>query len=449
MTALAEWHTARNAEVFAAYADRASRFGLRPTVSPDLPSVIHRLAARTVWAWQPGTYTAAHDAPVMIRIGFAGRRLLLGHLSLARDVAQFAEKGYLVSVVAHPQRSPESAVALRTLVERIERFGGQEPAQVVDLDADVRVFEEQVLGQLTLGRMQQVYGWTGATSLRLLQDAATMMSFFLHRTTDGRTSVALVDAGQMAHTALLRTVARRLALPMPYVAYRRMLLNLRSAAGRASVKDPKSTIYLDDVPDAARSKFLAAVTGGRASAEQQRSRGGNPTACPAFEVIELLCAPHRATEVARRCRAGEVLCQPCKNDHADEIVAAISPANRPSTPLRAGTSTAVAAALLDVAPTLHRPPSRSPAGLEEQIARYAGVLPEQVVVGSGATEILEWIMREQSMSGRAVLATTPTFELYEQLARVPVRSSACRSTEVAGRWVSGEWIPGRLRSRHR
>ncbi|WP_309227354.1 aminotransferase class I/II-fold pyridoxal phosphate-dependent enzyme [Micromonospora thermarum] len=54
--------------------------------------------------------------------------------------------------------------------------------------------------------------------------------------------------------------------------------------------------------------------------------------------------------------------------------------------------------------------------LEAEIARYAGVAPKQVVVGHGTTEILDWIMREQAPAGRAVLATTPTFELYAQLA---------------------------------
>lgn len=408
MTEVDDWHAARNATVAASQADRMVRFGLRPMVADDvaLPPVACRLAGGAVWAWQPG---AASSDLASVRVGIAGRRLHLGHLSLARDIAQFQAKDFPVTFVGRPGRDAEP---VRTLIERIGQFGGQEPTLIIDLDdPQVRAFEDRVLASVTLGRMRQVYGWDGTTALTLLQDAVTMMTFFLYESGD-EPPVALVDGGQISHTALLRTVSRRLGVPTPHVAYRRLIPALRSTTERASVHQPDSTIFLDEPADVVRSKFMTAITGGRPSAEEQRSRGGNPTACPTFEVIEVLCRPDRAAVAVERCRSGAVLCRDCKVEHADEVVAAIT-RRAP----RAGTSNAVRTALNNVAPTLYRPPPPSPVKLEAEIARHAGVAPDQVVVGNGSTEILDWIMREQARPGGSILATTPTFELYVQLAR--------------------------------
>ncbi|MEU6022648.1 aminotransferase class I/II-fold pyridoxal phosphate-dependent enzyme [Micromonospora sp. NPDC047134] len=214
----------------------------------------------------------------------------------------------------------------------------------------------------------------------------------------------------------MRSVAGRLGAPTPYVAYRRLIPSLRRCGGRASIQDPASTILLDDRPDTVREKFVGAVTGGRACAEEQRRHGGNPDGCPTFEVIELLSTPGRATAAARRCRAGEVLCKQCKIEHLDDVVAGVTGDDRQASFVRVATSPAVPAAVAGVATRLYRPPSRESIDLEAEIARYAGVAPEQVVVGHGTTEILDWIMREQASASAAMLATAPTFELYGQLA---------------------------------
>lgn len=419
-TSLAGWHAARNALVADEHADRARRFGLRLLVpdSGGLPPVIDSLTGRTIWAWQPASPapSSACDDREDVRVGVAGSRLHLGHLSLARDIAWLQEKGHPVTFISRQNRTAASAAIVERLAERVMQFGGLAPDRLIDLDtAQVRAFEDDVLSGLALRRMRQVYGWSDDTRLSLLRDAVTMMSFFLYEPSVGG-SVALVDAGQLTHTALMRTVAGRLAAPTPYVAYRRLVPNLRRRGGRASIHDPASTILLDDRPDTIRDKFLGAVTGGRACAEEQRRRGGNLDNCPTFEVIELLSAPEQATAAARRCRAGEVLCGQCKVEHLEDVLAGIRGDGQQVALARVGTSPAVPEAVAGVAPRLYRVPSREPVDLEAEIARYAGVAPEQVVVGHGTTEILDWSMREQALVGGAVLATAPTFELYAKLA---------------------------------
>ncbi|NHW87212.1 hypothetical protein HA066_22565, partial [Escherichia coli] len=139
-----------------------------------------------------------------------------------------------------------SATVVELLAERVKQFDGRAPDRVIDLDAaEVRAFEDDVLSGLVLRRMRQVYGWSDDTRLSLLRDAVTMMSFFLYEQSP-RGSIALVDAGQATHTALMRTVSDRLAAPTPYVAYRRLVPNLRRRGGRASINDPASTILLTD-----------------------------------------------------------------------------------------------------------------------------------------------------------------------------------------------------------
>lgn len=413
---IADWHATRNAEVTVQHAARAHRFGLQPLTPPshDQPAIIRHLATRTAWAWQPGTGLPTETREA--RVGIAGNRLHLGHLSLARDISWLQGKGYSIAFVGRPSRSADTGLAMQELIQRVKQFGGHEPSRMIDLDSPaVRPFEDQVLSALTLGRMRQVYGWDADTSLRLLQDAVAMMSFFLYPPGEAP-GVALVDAGQAPHTALMKTVARRIAASTPHVAYRRLVPDLRRRFGRASVHEPDSTIFLDESPDVIRQKFMATITGGRASADEQRTCGGDLAACPAFEMIELLCSPDRATAAARRCRAGDVLCRDCKMEHADEVVAGFHPTDLRHVALGAGISPSVPAALLTASQTLHRPPPRNATALESEIAGYAGVTPEQVVVSHGTTEVLDWIMREQTADVHAALATSPTFELYEQLA---------------------------------
>jgi histidinol-phosphate aminotransferase len=56
--------------------------------------------------------------------------------------------------------------------------------------------------------------------------------------------------------------------------------------------------------------------------------------------------------------------------------------------------------------------------LQEALARYAGVAPEQVVLGNGADELIDLLIRLYVEPGQAVLACPPTFGMYRFCAHV-------------------------------
>ncbi len=58
------------------------------------------------------------------------------------------------------------------------------------------------------------------------------------------------------------------------------------------------------------------------------------------------------------------------------------------------------------------------APLQEALARYAGVGPEQVVLGNGADELIDLLMRLLVEPGQTVVTCPPTFSMYQFYARV-------------------------------
>jgi histidinol-phosphate/aromatic aminotransferase/cobyric acid decarboxylase-like protein len=203
---------------------------------------------------------------------------------------------------------------------------------------------------------------------------------------------------------------------VPTLLYRRLFPSLRRLGERGSVRHPASVVFVDDDEATVRRKFMGAVTGGRASATEQRARGGDPTRCAAFAMVELLCTETTAETALLRCQSGEVLCASCKNEYAGPVYSGLREAVGSTVP--AGQFLDVRDSVPQAATDVRRLPRREPAGLESAIAAKVDVSPDQVVVGSGSAVVMDWLFHEQSKSaaGDTVVATEPTFELYRDLA---------------------------------
>jgi histidinol-phosphate aminotransferase len=74
--------------------------------------------------------------------------------------------------------------------------------------------------------------------------------------------------------------------------------------------------------------------------------------------------------------------------------------------------------------------------LRQAVARYAGVAPEQVVLGNGADEVIDLLVRLFAEPGQAIVTCPPTFDMYRFSAEVnrcqvlPVPRRADFSTDV-------------------
>jgi histidinol-phosphate aminotransferase len=336
---LAEWNQQMNRATAAVEARRVQQFGLRCTeeeaADEQVAALLNQISGSDIWAWQ-----ASRDALMnaiaadnrLVRVGFSARRLHLGHVGLARDAAERLDRGDdLLVFVAGRNASLDAPPAIGQFYSALAMFRRGQVGDIhlvrAGVDIELRQFEDQILAPVRLGRMLQIYGWNSDSPLHVLRDAAAMMGFLLFRpkVIEGSLgSMAFVDVLQAPHIALMQSVSRRSNMPTPVVLHRRLLPDLRHLGRRMSAGNPSATIFADDEEHLVRRKFLGAVTGGRVSIREQNERGGDPTRCPAFEVVELLCSPPRAATTLRRCLSGDLLCKDCKLAHVDEVVHALA-----------------------------------------------------------------------------------------------------------------------------
>ncbi|QIO21136.1 tryptophan--tRNA ligase [Haloarcula sp. JP-L23] len=104
----------------------------------------------------------------------------------------------------------------------------------------------------------------------------------------------------------------------PSSIYHRFMTGL--TGGKMSSSVPASHISLLDDPEDGYDKVKSATTGGRATAEEQREKGGKADECPVYELYAYLLSgddDEFATEVYEECVGGERLCGGCKEQAAE------------------------------------------------------------------------------------------------------------------------------------
>jgi tryptophanyl-tRNA synthetase len=75
-----------------------------------------------------------------------------------------------------------------------------------------------------------------------------------------------------------------------------------------------SAVLTTDTPKKAKKKVMAAFTGGRTTAEEQREKGANPDICSVFKYYTFIFMPDDKdlADIEKKCRGGEILCGECK-----------------------------------------------------------------------------------------------------------------------------------------
>ncbi|MEA3557826.1 MAG: tryptophan--tRNA ligase, partial [Candidatus Thermoplasmatota archaeon] len=105
----------------------------------------------------------------------------------------------------------------------------------------------------------------------------------------------------------------------PASTYHRFIRGLTGE--KMSSSRPETAIFLDDGPEEASSKIKKAITGGRETAERQRSEGGRPEICSVFETMlyHTVDDDDEIKRIENECRSGERLCGSCKKQAAQFI----------------------------------------------------------------------------------------------------------------------------------
>lgn len=100
----------------------------------------------------------------------------------------------------------------------------------------------------------------------------------------------------------------------PSATFHRFMTGLQG--GKMSSSKPETSVYLTESIESATKKVKSSVTGGRATAEEQRRIGAEPDKCPIYEmyVYHLAKDDTHLAEVYDTCRTGKRLCGGCKGE---------------------------------------------------------------------------------------------------------------------------------------
>lgn len=171
--------------------------------------------------------------------------------------------------------------------------------------------------KVTLAEMEAIYGKLEPSKIMA---ALTQAADILHpqlREFGGYDWVLVpVGADQDPHIRLSRDIADRfkneLGLKRPASTYHKFIRGLDG--NKMSSSKPDYAIFLSDPLDVVKSKVMKALTGGRATAEEQKRLGGEPNKCTVYDMYIYYLAPDDRDlhKIYSECINGEILCGICK-----------------------------------------------------------------------------------------------------------------------------------------
>ncbi len=172
-------------------------------------------------------------------------------------------------------------------------------------------------GKVTAAEMSAIYGdLSPAKIVSALTQAADILHVQLDDYGGYDYVIVPVGADQDPHLRLTRDLADRVKgivnLTRPASTYHKLIRGLDGA--KMSSSRPDYTIFLTDPIDMARKKLMAALTGGRATAEEQRKLGGIPEQCTVYDLYmyHLIKDDEELRRIYEECRSGRLLCGKCK-----------------------------------------------------------------------------------------------------------------------------------------
>ncbi len=180
-------------------------------------------------------------------------------------------------------------------------------------------------GKVTASEMEAIYGDISPSKvISALTQAADILHPQLDEYGGYKRVLVPVGADQDPHLRLSRDLADRLhdmvGLERPAATYHKLIRGLDG--GKMSSSRPEATIFLTDPPKLAAKKLMRALTGGRATAEEQRRLGGEPEKCTVYDLYLYHLIPEDGglERIYRDCRSGVMLCGECKRIGSEKLI---------------------------------------------------------------------------------------------------------------------------------
>jgi tryptophanyl-tRNA synthetase len=134
-----------------------------------------------------------------------------------------------------------------------------------------------------------------------------------------RPVVVPVGIDQDPHMRLTRDIAAKHRLVLPSSLYHKFMRSL-SGEEKMSKRSASGMITLSDPPETAHKKVMSAITGGQATAEEQRKLGGDPMKCAVYDLVmfQLEDDDRELKRIFDECRTGKRVCGDCKAEIAEK-----------------------------------------------------------------------------------------------------------------------------------
>jgi tryptophanyl-tRNA synthetase len=218
----------------------------------------------------------------------------------------------------------------------MEQYGGPRPTVVpvgVDQDPHIRLTRDIVARWRRFSMSMQKEGlgvfYKGEDAKRVIPKLGDFLSSMdyevrlnvpyraLYITNAGEEDIISVDRAVIEYE---RSMNEFVFFP-PAATYHRLITGLTGS--KMSSSHPDSAIFLSDSPKDAKKKVMRALTGGRATLEEQRRLGGEPDKCAVYElfVYHLIDDDSYLRDIHDTCMAGERICGKCKKEAAALIEA--------------------------------------------------------------------------------------------------------------------------------
>jgi len=185
-------------------------------------------------------------------------------------------------------------------------------------------FRDMLSRRVTFNELKGIYGELSPGKIfSVITQAADILHPELPEFGGPRLVVVPVGADQDPHLRLTRDIASRFQefkLIPPSSTYHKFMRGLQG--GKMSSSDPKSYIALSDTPKEAIKKIMSAKTGGRATVDEQREKGGVPKECTVYDLFlyHLVDDDAELENIYRECKKGNRICGECKASCSDMVV---------------------------------------------------------------------------------------------------------------------------------
>jgi tryptophanyl-tRNA synthetase len=147
----------------------------------------------------------------------------------------------------------------------------------------------QVAKKINFSNTKAVFGFTGETNVGMifytsLQSAPCFI--------EDRPVLIPLGVDQDPHFRITRDVAPRIGRPKPALIHNIMIPSLSGPGGKMSASEESGTIYTTDSPETVKKKINKyAFSGGQATIEEHRKKGGNPDIDVSYQYLRIFFEP--------------------------------------------------------------------------------------------------------------------------------------------------------------